>query len=119
MRGMYFDSAEMRRLLGAFRDYNVRASVLASRALLAMCALLSFSTDHVHAYNHIAIIWLLGTILAGDRRSTFVRRLVRTSVGGHATSTFGPEMGGRDPVLHSSSDAGLPGALVGAPELFA
>ena len=47
MRGMHFDSAEMRRLLGAFRDYNVRASVLASRALLAVCALFSFSTDHV------------------------------------------------------------------------
>ena len=28
-------------------------------------------------------------------------------------------MGGRDPVLHYSSDAGLPGALIGAPEVFA
>ena len=28
-------------------------------------------------------------------------------------------MGGRDPVLHYSSDAGLAGALMGAPEAFA
>ena len=27
-------------------------------------------------------------------------------------------MGGRDPVLHYSSDAGLPGALIGAPDAF-
>mgnify|MGYP000591720617 CR=1 FL=1 len=61
----------------------------------------------------------MGTILAGDRRSTFVQIAARTKVGGHATSTFGPEMGGRDPVLHYSSDAGVGGALMGTPEAFA
>ena len=45
MRGMHFDSAKMCRLLGAFS--GLRASVLASRALLAVCALFSFSTDHI------------------------------------------------------------------------
>ena len=68
---MHFDSAEMRRLLGAFRDYNVRASVLASRALLAMCVLLSFSTDHVTILQLSgcwALFWLVtaGRLLFKD-----------------------------------------------------
>ena len=71
MRGIHFDSAEMRRLLGAFRDYNVRASVLASRALLAMCVLFSFSTDHVTILQLSgcwALFWLVtaGRLLFKD-----------------------------------------------------
>ena len=105
----------MRRLLGAFS--GLWASILASRALLAMCVLLSFSTNHVTII--IAIIWLLGTVLAGDRRSTFVQGRLRTKGRRFGKSSFGPEMGGRDPVLHYSSDAGVAGCLIGAPEVFA
>ena len=59
----------MCRLLGAFS--GLRASVLASRALLAMCVLFSFSTDHVTILQLSgcwALFWLVtaGRLLFGD-----------------------------------------------------
>ena len=72
--------------------------------------------------DHATILQLSALHMAGQPiggRLTFCFGTARSKVPGHATSSFGPEMGGRDPVPHSSSDAGLPGALMGAPEVFA
>ena len=46
---------------------------------------------------------------------TFWFGSARTKVPGHARSSFGPEMGGGDPVLHYSSDAGVAGCRHGGP----
>ena len=72
--------------------------------------------------DHATILQLSALHMAGQPiggRRTFCFGAARSKVPGHATSSFGPEMGARDPVLHSSSDAVLPGALIGAPEVFA
>ena len=72
--------------------------------------------------HHATILQLSALHMAGQPiggRLTFCFGTARSKVPGQATSSFGPEMGGRDPVLHYSSDAGLPGALMGAPEAFA
>ena len=71
--------------------------------------------------DHATILQLSALHMAGQPiggRLTFCFGTARSKVPGHATSSFGPEMGGRDPVLHYSSDAGLPGALIGAPDAF-
>ena len=72
--------------------------------------------------DHATILQLSALHMAGQPiggRLTFCFGTARSKVPGHATSSFGPEMGGRDPVLHYSSDAGLPGALMGALGAFA
>ena len=75
MRGMHFDSAGMCRLLGAFS--GLRASVLASRALLVTCMLCSISTDHVTILQ-ISGRW---ATLAGDGRSDFNWLEIRSILG--------------------------------------
>ena len=65
--------------------------------------------------DHATILQLSALHVAGQPicdRVTFCFGTARTKVRGHAKSSFGPEMGGRDPVLH----AGLSGALMGGPE---
>jgi len=72
--------------------------------------------------DHVTILQLSALHMAGQPisdRLTFCFGTGRSKVRGHATSSFGPEMCGRDPVLHYSSNGGLPGALMGAPEVFA
>ena len=72
--------------------------------------------------DHATILQLSALHMAGQPiggRLTFCFGTARSKVPGHATSSFGPEMGGRDPVLHYSSDAGGAGAFMGAPEAFA
>ena len=72
--------------------------------------------------DHATILQLSALHMAGQPiggRLTFCFGTARSKVPGHAISSFGSELGARDPVLHYSCDAGLPGALVGAPEVFA
>ena len=72
--------------------------------------------------DHVTILQLSALHMAGQPisdRLTFCFGTGRSKVRGHATSSFGPEMCGRDPVLYYSSNGGLPGALMGALGAFA
>ena len=72
--------------------------------------------------DHATILQLSALHMAGQPisdRLTFCFGTARSKVRGHATSSFGPEMCVRDLMLHYSSNAGLLGALMGAPEVFA
>ena len=72
--------------------------------------------------DHVTILQLSALHMAGQPisdRLTFCFGTARSKVPGHATSSFGPEMCGRDLMLHYSSDGGLPGALMGALGAFA
>ena len=72
--------------------------------------------------DHATILQLSALHMAGQPisdRLTFCFGTARSKVRGHATSSFGPEMCGRDPVLQYSSSAGLPDAFMGALGAFA
>ena len=67
--------------------------------------------------DHVTILQLSALHMAGQPisdRLTFCFGAGRSKVPGHATSSFGPEMCGRDLMLHYSSNAGLPDAVMGA-----
>ncbi len=62
--------------------------------------------------DHVTILQLSALHMAGQPisdRLTFCFGTGRSKVRGHATSSFGPEMCGRDLMLHYSSDAGVVG----------
>ena len=72
--------------------------------------------------DHTTTLQLSALHMAGQPicdQLTFCFGSARSKVPGHATSSFGPEMCGRDLMLHYSSDGGLPGALMGALGAFA
>ena len=103
-------------------DWPVRGSGEMGRPAVVFRGSLVQLCTFVVGIHHASILQLSALHVAGQPicdRVTFCFGTARTKVRGHATSSFGPGMGGRDPVLHYSSSAGLPDALIGAPEVFA